>query len=105
MTNNSACWNSWTCPCSHTRGPPNRAQFADWEPTVLIRGPIAVVWAPYEFRRDGKVSHCGVDVFNMLKVDGRWLIGNAMWTVEPEACDELKPRRGDRKSLVELQYP
>lgn len=65
-----------------------------WEPTVLIRGPIAVVWAPYEFRRNGEISHCGVDVFNMLKIDGKWVIGNAMWTAEPEACEELQPRKG-----------
>jgi hypothetical protein len=65
-----------------------------WEPTVLIRGPIAVVWASYEFRIDGEVSHCGVDCFEMLKIDGRWIMGNAMWTVEPEACHELRPRRG-----------
>jgi serine/threonine protein kinase len=63
-----------------------------WEPTVMIRGPLAVVWAPYEFRRDGEVSHCGIDVFNMLKIDGRWVVGNAMWTVEPDACGELRPR-------------
>ena len=65
-----------------------------WEPTVLIRGPMAVVWAPYRFRIDGKVSHCGIDVFEMLKIDGRWIMGNAMWTVEPEACNELRPWRG-----------
>jgi len=65
-----------------------------WQPTVLIRGPMAVVWAPYEFRKDGNVSHCGVDVFEMLKIDGRWIMGNAMWTVEPGACDELKPQPG-----------
>lgn len=63
-----------------------------WEPTVMIRGPLAVVWAPYEFRRNGEVSHCGIDVFNMLKIDGRWVVGNAMWTVEPDACGELRPR-------------
>jgi len=67
---------------------------AYWDPTVLIRGPIAVVWAPYEFRIDEKVSHCGVDVFEMLKVDGRWVMGNAMWTVEPNACAELRPGPG-----------
>jgi hypothetical protein len=62
-----------------------------WEPTVLIRGPIAVVWAPYEFRINGEISHCGVDAFEMLKIDGRWVMGNAMWTVEPDACDDLRP--------------
>lgn len=65
-----------------------------WQPTVLIRGPMAVVWAPYEFRKDGIVSHCGVDVFEMLKIDGRWIMGNAMWTVEPGGCDRLRPPAG-----------
>jgi len=76
-----------------------------WAPTVLIRGPMAVVWAPYEFRIDGETSHCGVDIFNMLKIDGEWVIGNAMWTVEPEACDELRPRRGARVRPAELVSP
>jgi hypothetical protein len=62
-----------------------------WEPTVMIRGPIAVVWAPYEFRVDGATSHCGVDVFSFVKADGVWRVANSMWTVEPEACDELRP--------------
>ena len=64
---------------------------AYWSPTVLVRGSIAVVWAPYEFRIDGKTSHCGIDSFDFVKVDGRWLVANAMWTVEPDACQELRP--------------
>lgn len=62
-----------------------------WSPTVLIRGGIAVVWAPYEFWIDGKTSHCGIDVFDFVKVDGAWRVANAMWTVEPNACSELRP--------------
>jgi len=62
-----------------------------WSPTVLIRGGIAVVWAPYEFRIDGKSSHCGVDVFDFVKIGGEWRVANSMWTVEPKACDELRP--------------
>ncbi|HEY3349283.1 MAG TPA: hypothetical protein VGM13_05865 [Thermoanaerobaculia bacterium] len=62
-----------------------------WSPTVLIRGGIAVVWAPYEFWIDGKTSHCGIDVFDFVKVDGAWRVANAMWTVEPGACSELRP--------------
>jgi hypothetical protein len=41
--------------------------------------------------RDGKTSHCGVDVFDFVKVDGIWRVANGMWTVEPEACAELRP--------------
>ena len=62
-----------------------------WSPTVLIRGGIAVVWAPYEFWTDGKTSHCGVDVFDFVKIGGVWRVSNSMWTVEANACAELRP--------------
>ena len=68
-----------------------------WEPTVLIRGTIAVVWTPYRFALDGVETHRGVDVFDMVKVDGRWRIANALWTRErgedlrPDALDEVRP--------------
>jgi len=78
----------WTDPANDD-GTKLRERY--WSPTVLIRGAIAVVWAPYEFWRDGKTSHCGVDVFDFVKVDGTWRVANGMWTVEPEACAELRP--------------
>ena len=78
----------WTDPANDD-GSKLRERY--WSPTVLIRGSIAVVWAPYEFWRDGKTSHCGVDVFDFVKVDGSWRVANGMWTVEPEACEELRP--------------
>jgi hypothetical protein len=62
-----------------------------WAPTVLVRGGIAMVWAPYEFWIDGKTSHCGIDAFNFIKVGDEWHVANSMWTVEPEACLELRP--------------
>lgn len=62
-----------------------------WSPTVLIRGGIAVVWAPYEFWIDGETTHCGIDVFDFIKTDGEWVVSNSMWTVEPDACAELRP--------------
>jgi hypothetical protein len=62
-----------------------------WSPTVLIRGGVAVVWAPYEFWINGKTSHCGVDVFDFVKSGGAWRVSNSMWTVEPDVCAELRP--------------
>lgn len=63
-----------------------------WSPTVLARGGIAVVWAPYEFWIDGQTHHCGIDSFHLVKADDGWRVANAMWTVEPNACDELRPK-------------
>lgn len=62
-----------------------------WDPVVHVRGGIAVVWTPYEFWIDGKTSHCGIDVFDLMKDNGVWKIANAMWTVEPDACPALRP--------------
>ena len=56
------------------------------EPTILIRGPIAVIWGEYEFWIDGEFSHCGVDSADLVKIDGKWKVANFMWTVEKEDC-------------------
>ena len=57
-----------------------------WNPTVLIHNGIAVFWAPYSFDIDGKRSHCGVDQFDFIKVDGQWKLASSMWTVKPGGC-------------------
>lgn len=81
--------NSYWVDPSQDDGRTHRERY--WSPTVLIRGGVAVVWAPYEYWIDGKTSHCGVDVFDFIKVDGVWIVSNSMWTVEPNACVELRP--------------
>ena len=63
-----------------------------WDPVVHVRGSLAVVWTPYEFWRDGKTTHCGVDVFELVKQAGAWKIGNVMYTVEPDACPAMRPK-------------
>jgi len=30
-------------------------------------------------------------VFSFAKIDGAWKVSNSMWTVEPNACAELRP--------------
>lgn len=64
-----------------------------WAPVVSRRGPMATVTAPYEFQLNGKTTHCGIDVFSLVKADGTWKIASLMWTQEPDACAELKARR------------
>ncbi|WP_341712865.1 hypothetical protein [Erythrobacter sp.] len=57
-----------------------------WDPTVLVRGNIAVVWAEYSFDLDGKRTHCGIDVFNLMKIEGAWKVTGIQYTVEPDNC-------------------
>ena len=45
-----------------------------YDPEVRIDGDLAMVWAPFDFLTDGKVTHCGTDLFDLVKTDGKWLI-------------------------------
>jgi hypothetical protein len=45
-------------------------------PLIRIDNDLAVVWAPFDFLVDGKVDHCGTDLFNLVRVDGRWMIAS-----------------------------
>jgi Putative lumazine-binding len=46
------------------------------DPLVRIDHDLAVVWAPFEFLVDGKVDHCGTDLFNLVYTDGKWVIAS-----------------------------
>jgi len=46
------------------------------DPLVRIDNDLAVVWAPFEFLVNGKVDHCGTDLFTLIRQDGKWLIAN-----------------------------
>ncbi len=59
-----------------------------WNPTVLVHGRMAVVWAEYDFHRDGAFSHCGVDAFSLFKTADGWKIAGTTYTVEPTGCSE-----------------
>jgi ketosteroid isomerase-like protein len=54
---------------------------------VSLSGPIAMAWAPYDLYINDAWSHCGVDVFTLVKTAGTWKISTLAWSVEqPPAC-------------------
>lgn len=59
-------------------GKPGKAQIEEriHDPLVRIDNDLAVVWAPFEFLVDGKVDHCGTDLFNLVRAEGKWLIAS-----------------------------
>jgi hypothetical protein len=46
------------------------------DPLIRIDNDLAVIWAPFDFLVDGKVDHCGTDLFNLVRKDGKWLIAS-----------------------------
>jgi hypothetical protein len=59
-------------------GKPSKTQIEEriHDPLVRIDNDLAVVWAPFDFLVDGKVDHCGTDLFNLVRTDGKWLIAS-----------------------------
>ena len=55
---------------------------------ILIDGNLASVWMPYEFYFQGKFSHCGVNSFQLVKVNDLWKIQYIIDTRRTENCNK-----------------
>jgi hypothetical protein len=53
---------------------------------IKIDGRIAMVWAPYDLWINDVFSHCGVDVFTLIKSAGGWKIASIAYTLEKQGC-------------------
>ena len=53
---------------------------------VNIHNNIAMVWAPYDLWVNETFSHCGVDVFTLIKDRQGWRIASVSYTIEREGC-------------------
>jgi len=57
---------------------------------IQIDGNIAQVWTHYQFHVDTTFSHCGVDAFQLLKVEGQWQVIQLMDTRRMKGCPSSK---------------
>lgn len=54
---------------------------------VMVEGPVAMVWADYGFYLNGEQSHCGVDVFTLVRVAEGWRIATITYSHVEGACE------------------
>ena len=54
---------------------------------VLVDGPVATVWAPFAFYLDGNFSHCGIDIFTLIRADGNWKIATITYSHIEDDCE------------------
>ena len=40
-----------------------------------------------DFHLDGKFTHCGTDIFTLVKTADGWKISGGIYTVEPTGCE------------------
>lgn len=59
-----------------------------YAPNVEVSGDWAMVWGRYVFFVDEKLTHCGINQFNLVRIDGTWKIANGASTIDPTDCSE-----------------
>lgn len=55
---------------------------------VEVSGDWAMVWGRYVFFVGDKISHCGINQFNLVRTDAGWKIANGASTIDPGDCNE-----------------
>ncbi len=55
-------------------------------PAIEIDGDIALVWVSYTSLTNGKIDHCGVDHFDLVRENGAWKILNVTWSQRATGC-------------------
>lgn len=55
--------------------------------TVKVDGPLAIIWAPYNFYYNGQFSHCGMDSFQLVRFADGWKIQYIIDTRRKQGCN------------------
>jgi hypothetical protein len=55
--------------------------------TIKIDGPLALAWTPYKFFYNGSFSHCGVNSFQLVRINGAWKIQYIIDTRRKNGCE------------------
>jgi hypothetical protein len=58
-------------------------------PKVTIDADLATVWAEYQVRINGAVSHCGYDAFHLVRAGDSWKILNVSDTFRRQGCGAM----------------
>lgn len=62
----------------------------DYIDIMISSDRMATAWTPYRFYLNGKLSHCGVNSFQLAKNENRWFITSIIDTRNKKECDDSK---------------
>ena len=57
-----------------------------WDMVVQVDGDLATAWMNYAFFLNDQLSHCGVNAFQLVKLDGSWKITQVIDTRRMQDC-------------------
>ena len=61
-------------------------QERSWDARVTVDGPMAQVWAPYDFHHGGTFSHCGTNSVTLARGTEGWRIVAIAYTMRKDDC-------------------
>jgi hypothetical protein len=64
---------------------------------IKVDAELAIVWTPYKFYIGSKYSHCGVNSFQLVKINGSWKIQYLIDTRRKQCEGEWKPELVEEK--------
>lgn len=57
-----------------------------WDVQVMVDGPMAQAWGPYDFHRGGTFSHCGTNSVTLVRGEQEWRIVAIAYTMRKDDC-------------------
>jgi len=66
---------------------PNSWDERIWDVMIHVNGNLATAWMAYAFYHDGNFSHCGVNAFQIVKLEEGWKILQITDTRQREGCE------------------
>jgi hypothetical protein len=76
----------WSDVLARFQPGPERFEERLTNPAIDSDGNVAVVWGNYVFLVNGKVDHCGVDHFQLMRENGSWKIADVSWSERVSGC-------------------
>lgn len=77
---------TWPELLTHFQPGPEKFDERLTDPAIETDGSVAMVWGNYVFLIDGKVHHCGIDHFDLVRDNGSWKIANVTWSQRTTGC-------------------
>ncbi len=63
-------------------------QEENWASSVFVDGSIAVVMLRHRLLLNNERLHCGTDAYNLMLIDGEWVITGLQYSMEEDGCPE-----------------
>lgn len=67
-----------------------------YDEKIAVFGDMALVDGRYAFLVNGKVAHCGMNSFHLVRTADGWKLSNSISSIEPQGCTDKEKAMGSK---------